>query len=1024
MKRTSINLPLLLLVLLLIPGLFYSGLYFSKLETDIVNFLPQKSPVFSDATSILQNRLSQDRIIVDLALKKENPDILVECSNKLQHKMQQSALFEDVGFDSIQKIVPSLIPRVLSNLPVLFSKAELEKHVAPLLDQESVKDRLERNLQELRTLDGIGQAQYLAQDPLGLKNLVLARLNQLTPVQQVRFYKGEMLSPDGRHLLVIAQLNNSSTDTAYARKVEKFLNEVSQSLRSEYANLGYTLNVTPMGSYRSALDNERIIRNDVTYAILLASCGIALLLLFVFHRPLLGLFAFLPALGGTAAAFFILSLIHDSISLLVLGFGGAIISITVDHGIAYLLFMDRSRDTYGRYASKEIFALGIITALTTSGAFLALCLTNFPLFVQLGQFSAFGIALSFLFVHSVFPSIFPSLPAGKSKNLPFRKVVDRLFSTGKLGMIVAIVFALIMAMFARPSWNVDLSSMNTVSKSTRSAEKTIKKAWGKQYLTTTYLMTTGDSIQELQKTWDNIYPQLKEDLRSNVLSAGYIPAMTFPGKSLSKDHFEDWQTFWNNKRVSRVDKNLRQAAKDLGYDKNAFEPFIKKLTTDGISYSSTIPQKYLSLLNVNKNNLMWAYNTSLKPGKNYDASNFYKRYKTKDIKIFDPAYFSKRLGQELRSNFLYLMIFIGISVFFLVLIFFLDLRLTLIAFLPVLFALICTLGSLNLLGHPIGIPSLMLSIVVFGMGIDYSLLIVRSFQRYGSMLDSNFQLIRIAVTMAALSSLIGFGALLSADHSVLQSAGITSFLGIGYSLIGAFVFLPSLFKKLYWNEQKTYKESSWKKRVLARYKNVEAYPRLFARFKIACDSMFSELYHFINVSQPIKHIMDIGCGYAAPSCAVIEWFPQAHIYCTEPNLERCRVASRVLGKRGSVACNAAPHVPKTPHPVDATFMLDMTHYINDTDLHKLLQNTYNLHHPDSLLIIRAIVPPAKNPSWAFRLASWRRMFTKEPVYYRSEDTICNMLRISGFEPYNINPSGKSNHESIWIISRTTSDKSN
>ena len=51
-----------------------------------------------------------------------------------------------------------------------------------------------------------------------------------------------------------------------------------------------------------------------------------------------------------------------------------------------------------------------LAALTPVGAFGALCFSRFPLFEQLGLFTALGISLSFLFVHTVFPLIFPAMP--------------------------------------------------------------------------------------------------------------------------------------------------------------------------------------------------------------------------------------------------------------------------------------------------------------------------------------------------------------------------------------------------------------------------------------------------------------------------------------------------------------------------------------------------------------------------------------------------------------------------------------
>ena len=53
--------------------------------------------------------------------------------------------------------------------------------------------------------------------------------------------------------------------------------------------------------------------------------------------------------------------------------------------------------------------------------------------------------------------------------------------------------------------------------------------------------------------------------------------------------------------------------------------------------------------------------------------------------------------------------------------------LTLATLLLSIWAMIATLGTLNLMGRPLDIPGLMLSIIVFGLGIDFSIFYVRRF---------------------------------------------------------------------------------------------------------------------------------------------------------------------------------------------------------------------------------------------------------------------------------------------------------
>ena len=201
---------------------------------------------------------------------------------------------------------------------------------------------------------------------------------------------------------------------------------IAADVNKTYGGSGHEITLTPMGAYRVALDNELIARKDVRNAILLATLGIVLLLVFTFPRPYLGVLSLLPAIAGTTAAFCMYSLLHETISLMVLGFGGAIISISVDHGIAYLLFLDRPYRTYGKEASREVRAVGLVAALTTMGAFSALIFSGFPILEQLGLFTALGIAFSFIFVHTIFPRIFSEMPAARTRQMPLHGLVDRL----------------------------------------------------------------------------------------------------------------------------------------------------------------------------------------------------------------------------------------------------------------------------------------------------------------------------------------------------------------------------------------------------------------------------------------------------------------------------------------------------------------------------------------------------------------------------------------------------------------------
>ncbi len=1015
MKSIKIHFPFLITVLAVMAVLLAIALFRMEIDTDISKYLPQSDPVIADAEHVFKNHPIQDRLIIDIGIQKENLALLLACSRFVEQKLMQSGLFKQVGIKDFQKVMPDLMAHVLNNLPVMFDETELQDKVAPLLTFEKISKVVKDHYNKLLDLEGIGRSETISKDPLTLSNTVLARLSSLAPTNNIRFQGGQLISSDGKHLLLVATPIGSGMDTALARKLSALLSTTGRELADQFGDA--EIGVIPMGAYRAALDNEIIARQDSERAILLAGIGIALLLIFAFPRPLLGLFAFLPALFGSVTALFVLALLERSISIMALGFGGAIIAITVDHGIAFLLFLDRPQPTRGKAAAREIWSVGLVAALTTMGAFGALIFCDFPIFEQLGRFTALGIGFSFLFVHVVFPRIFPEMPPAPERSLPLRKGVQRLTGLGVKGALGAVALMIFMIFFARPEFLVSLSAMNTVSEETLAAETTLNRIWGEGIFENIFLMTKGRHVSDLQAMGDNMLPMLNQDLVSGVLVSGFMPSMLFPGEKKAMENLLAWRSFWNPKRVGQLKADLKEASASVGFRPKAFKPFLETLSDHGYPVKSTeIGPEFYPMLGITQNstNSQWVQFSTLKPGPAYDAQVFYDRYRPYG-KIFDPTFFSQRLGGLLFSTFLNMLWIIGLSVIVLLYIYFLDWRLVLVSLIPVFFALVCTLGTLNLMGHPLDIPGLMLSIVVIGMGIDYSLFMVRGYQRYANEDHPSFQLIKTTVFMASVSTIIGFGVLCFSRHALLKSAGLTSLLGIAYSLAGAFIILPPVLKFLFRDPpEKAGKLLPLHRAVLKRYRNLEAYPRCFARFKMMADPMFKELPQFFDDDLNLKTVLDIGTGYGVPACWLLERFPEAKVFGIDPGGERVRVASMAVGKRGRIEQDAAPHVPTVPMPADGAVMLDMVHYLSDDVLVLTFKRLHVNLGQGGWLLIRMATPTEGRYTWPWKLEALKSRLSRTSLYYRPTDMLVEMLTSTGFQMKRNIPSG-SRGESVWLM---------
>jgi predicted RND superfamily exporter protein len=1018
MKSVPFNWRLLLFVILFIIILGGAGFRMITIDTDITRFLPTNDRVISDAGYIFRNHPIQDRLVIDVTTEEKDPDLLVETAVRIEEKLRESGLFKQVGTGDMQEILPDLMAHITKNLPILFTEHDLENEIKPLLEPEKIKKKVQASFEKLTGLDGIGQARFIATDPLGLKDLVLKRLSFLAPGQDIDIYRGKLFTRDRSHLLVIANPISPGTDTAFAKQITNLLENIANDLKKDHSNAGPLVTLTPMGAYRVALDNELIVKKDVRKAILITTIGIAALLFLAFHRPILGLFAFLPAVAGTVAAFFVFSLLHSSVSLMALGFGGAVISITVDHGIAFLLFLDRPFETRGKDAAREIRAVGLLAALTTIGAFGALSFCGFPVFEQIGQFTALGIGFSFLFVHTMMPRLFPVMPPATSKRVPLQGLVKRFYSTGKKGLFLYIAFVFVLLFFARPELNVGLDSMNTVTRDTQAAEKLMAEVWGNRLLNKVYLLSEAKTIRDLQNIGDRVLAMADKDQDRGIISDLFVPSLIFPGPERIRGNSIAWKNFWTTERTVALTAALQRAAGDSGFKANAFQGFTETLSPGSFKANQeNIPAPYLELFGISKHpeKALWFQTSSLTPGESYDAEAFFSRYMSEG-KIFDSSFFSERLGGLLFSSFLKMIVWVGICILALLLLFFLDWKLTLVSLLPVLFALTSTLGTLKLLGHPLDIPGVMLSIVVIGMGIDYSLFLVRSFQRYQPDSTSS-ELVLMTVFMASSSTIVGFGALCFAEHSLLRSAGLTSLLGIFYSLIGAFLFLPPLLRYIDGHRDK--KQSTHQdigNRITKRYRRMEPYPRMFARFKIKTDPMFRELPKLVSFPGEVKTIVDIGTGYGVPGCWFLEHFPGSSVYGIDPNQERIRVASQVFGNRGAAFQGSAPDLPSFPAPADIATMLDMLHFLNDEQLQHLLKKVHGALREQGVLIIRAIIAPVNRASWLWKIHSLYRKFSGIHNHYRSVEELRENITREGFDLLHVCPSG-GNEELVWFIAR-------
>ena len=120
---------------------------------------------------------------------------------------------------------------------------------------------------------------------------------------------------------------------------------------------------------------------------------------------------------------------------------------------------------------------------------------------------------------------------------------------------------------------------------------------------------------------------------------------------------------------------------------------------------------------------------------------------------------------------------------------------TVLALVPLLVGSVWTLGLMALFGVQFNMANLLVVPLIIGIGIDNGVHIVHSFRATEKYEGERVPLSRStakAVTLAALTGIVGFGSLMISSHRGIYSLGMLVSLGISSVLIASLTTLPSL----------------------------------------------------------------------------------------------------------------------------------------------------------------------------------------------------------------------------------------
>jgi 1-acyl-sn-glycerol-3-phosphate acyltransferase len=761
-----------------------------RLEEDISSLLPDSDSDVNRAAWVLGRAL--DRFIVDIAAPEDRftsiEDLgraadfvarrLVESGAALRVRASLSA--EDAF--AFLEILGGAAAR-LAGEAGLYTMGER-------LETEDLGESLARLERRLLEPDGAHLAARAERDPLGLSELVLAPLGSLfSGLEAVRWLDGRMVSPDGKHILILVEPGFPAADLPRSERLLAALEAASDGLASDPAFAGMRLR--SLGSHRATIDNSRQIRNDVARSTTLGTVLIVALAVLTFRRVWMSLLAMVPALFGVVLALGAFALFRDSLPALVAGFGAVFLGTTVDYATHILFRADRG----GSLPIREL----LLGTSSTCLAFLALTASALPAVRDMGALGAVGTAAALLFALFLLPSFSVARREGRKAFLDPGKITGRWRAgrASKLAAPAALLLTVPVSLgLLRLRFEGDVQRLAGVSPRTLADEEKIREVWGDAFRLS-ILVVEGRTAEEALQANDAL-ASILDGLKARGAIGGHASlSAVLPSLRTQEERLDAWRSFWSPQRREYIRRRMVGAAASTSFRPEAFEPFFRWLETDPppLSAEAFPPGPLKDLIGerlVRRGDAFLAITPVATEGwRQIEGLQSVIRAEMPGASVLNREGLVRKLSGMVRGEMAKLGAIAFLSVLLVVILWFGRLELASVVVIPLALSCLWTLGLLGWLGIPISLANAIFIALMFAAALDYSVFLT------GSRLDrfrghDHSAETEAAVLLCATANCAGFGALCISTHPVLFSIGATAVLGIVCSLLATMVFTPAL----------------------------------------------------------------------------------------------------------------------------------------------------------------------------------------------------------------------------------------
>ena len=700
-----------------------------------------------------------------------------------------SSIIESITPDPRDTVFTSLIQAVTRNLPVYLDEDDYLR-IDSLTRPETVVSVFKNNYKILNSPAGMVMQDRIIHDPLGFYSLALNKMKILQPGDQFNLVNGYIFTSDLRHLLLFITTANPVSETSNNGKLISYI----QHLIVENKTNTPGIKIQYWGGPAMAVGNAIQLKKDVMVTLVIALLLIFLLLAWYFRSLFIPLFGFMPAAYGGVFALAMMYLVKGSISAIALGIGCVLLGLIVDYAL-YVINRFRatgSIETVLREMSQTI----ILCALTSIGAFICLLFLDSAVLFDLGLFAAFSLTGAALFSLIFLPHFLGDqiLRQGSARK---PNLVDRFASIQferQLPLIFLFIAMGVASLFfmRKVAFETDMNALNFVDKDLEKAGQDLDRI-NEVSLKSMYIVFPGTDLEEALRDAEKSRSSVDLLKQSGKIRSYSGVQGIILSDSLQKVRIQRWYEYWTPEKKEQLVKAINAASAATGLRPGTMEPFFSSLDRPYTGLSKEQKDFYATKAfpeYITQKPGLTMVSTIVKVPQSSRQSVFDQFKNTGDIVVFDRQLITDRFIAGVRSDFDRLVRLTMIFVTLLLIFSFGRIEIGLITAMPMFFSWLITLGFMGATGIRFNIFNIIISSFVFGLGVDYSILMMRGLlHRYKYGIDDRTNT-KVSVILSSATTILGVAALFFARHPALNSIALVSVVGVAAVVMITFIFLP------------------------------------------------------------------------------------------------------------------------------------------------------------------------------------------------------------------------------------------